>query len=124
MKAYKLLDAGLNCRTTRKEECDVVFACLELVVRDLRQLFGLFHEKLLWVVKEDETGDIFKGWEKAEVRAVLAHFKNFYNDRFDSIQSFLVEIGEILEVSVCVRVCVRECVCMYCMYVLYVCVCA
>ena len=82
MKAVKVLNTALNCGATMKdEECSVVLSCSELVANDVRDLFSLFHTKLLWVLNEEKVGDIFIGWEIAEVRAILSHLKTFYSDR-------------------------------------------
>lgn len=70
--------------------------CLELLARDVRELFLLFHTKLRFVVKEEATGDLFQDWNESEVRAILQHFKSFYNDRNEDIQSFLVDTAEVL----------------------------
>ena len=96
LKAIKILDAALLCRTSADEECEVTVCCLELLARDIRELFLLFHTKLRFVVKEDATGDLFQDWNESEVRAILQHFKAFYNDRFDDIQAFLVDVAEVL----------------------------
>lgn len=87
LKAYKVLDAALDCKARLEEDCEIVCACVELVARDLRDLFLLYEDKLRWVVTEEEVGDLFEGWDEAEVRAVLSHFRNYYNDRcvFNSI---------------------------------------
>ena len=82
MKAVKVLNSALNCGTASKEEeCSVVLACSELIAKDVRDLFTLYHTKLLWVINEEKIGDIFDGWDIAEVRAILSHLKTFYSDR-------------------------------------------
>lgn len=82
MKAVKVLNTALNCATTvKEEESNVVLACSEMVAEDVRDLFTLFHTKLLWVLNEEKVGDIFWGWEIPEVRAILSHLKTFYSDR-------------------------------------------
>ena len=82
MKAVKVLNSALNCSTTGdEEECSVVLSCSELVAQDVRDLFTLFHTKLLWILNEEKVGDLFEGWEVAEVRAILSHLKSFYCDR-------------------------------------------
>ena len=54
MKAVKVLNSALNCGIKVKEEgeeeeeeCDIVLACCEIVANDVRDLFTLFHTKLL-----------------------------------------------------------------------------
>lgn len=84
MKAVKVLDTALLCKTTVKEErSDVLLACKELISRDIYNLFKLFHIKLLWLLEEEKKGDIFLGWDTAEVKAILIHLKTFYNNRSD-----------------------------------------
>ena len=46
VKACKLLDTAIACKLSAVEECEVSTACIELVARDIRTLFLLFHEKL------------------------------------------------------------------------------
>ena len=94
MKALKVLDSALACRAHVAasgpwDGPDALLACLELVALDLRDLFRLFHAKLLWVLREEQRGDLFAGWESAEVKAVLAHFQAFYNDRYEDAEAFL-----------------------------------
>lgn len=81
MKAVKLLDTALKCHIDEDQDCDIILACLELVASDIRDLFKLFHAKLLWVLKEEKDGDLFLGWEVTEVRAILVHLKEFYSSR-------------------------------------------
>jgi len=95
MKALKVLDSALACRALVAAAAgpwdgpDALLACLELVALDLRDLFRLFHAKLLWVLREEQRGDLFAGWEGAEVKAVLAHFQAFYNDRYEDAEAYL-----------------------------------
>ena len=85
MKAYKVLDTALHCLkladSRQLSKIDMVVSCAELVARDLRNLFRLFHAKLMWVLIEEQQGDLFLGWEKDDVHSVLTIFKNFYNDK-------------------------------------------
>lgn len=92
MKAVKVLNSALNCgikvkkegeEEEEEEECDIVLACCEIVANDVRDLFTLFHTKLLWILHEDKCGDLFEGWNVAEVRAILSHLKTFYSNRYD-----------------------------------------
>jgi len=90
-----VLDSALACRALVAAAAgpwdgpDALLACLELVALDLRDLFRLFHAKLLWVLREEQRGDLFAGWEGAEVKAVLAHFQAFYNDRYEDAEAYL-----------------------------------
>ena len=87
MKAVKVLTTALNCSvSTKEEENNIVLACAELVARDVRDLFTLYHSKLLWVLNEEKVGDIFTGWDTAEVRAILSHLKTFYCDRYHDLR--------------------------------------
>lgn len=97
MKSCKVLDAALACYPSPDEESEVVLSCLELVALDIRELFTLFYEKLKWIDKEEEVGDLFNTWEEAEVSAILTHLKSFYNDRYDDINKFLFELADILK---------------------------
>jgi len=96
MKGTKVIDSALLCRPSADEECEVTISCLELVARDLRDLFLLFHSKLRWLVREEQVGDIFTGWPENEVRAVLAHLKDFYNSRYEEVRDFLLDLGDVL----------------------------
>lgn len=87
MKAVKVLTTALNCSvSSEEEENNIVLACAELVARDVRDLFTLYHSKLLWVLNEEKVGDIFIGWDIAEVRAILSHLKTFYCDRYHNLR--------------------------------------
>lgn len=97
LKAIKVLDAALQCRAGQDEECAVSMSCLELVARDVRELFLLLHSKLRFVVQEQATGNLFSDWPEAEVRAVLQHLKSYYNDRFEDIEGFLADVAEVLQ---------------------------
>ena len=97
MKACKVLDAALACYPNADEECEVVIDCLELVALDIRELLTIFYEKLKWIDKEEEVGDLFSTWEEAEVSAILTHLKSFYNDRYDEVKKFLYELSDILK---------------------------
>lgn len=55
--------------------------CLELIVRDLADLWHLFGTKLDWLLREHEVGDIFEGWNDKAVAAKLDGFKEFYITR-------------------------------------------
>ena len=105
LKALKVLDAALLCRAAVHEECSVTMSCLELVARDLRELFLLFHSKLRFVVSEAALGDLFAAWPEAEVRAVLQHLKAYYNDRYEDIEAFLGEVADVLQLyDICIPV--------------------
>ena len=119
MKAYKVLDTAFTCchhhhrhhdlphhqrdgtgasgGIELSEQYDIVLACLELVAADVRDLFRLFHVKLLWVLREEQRGDLFAGWESAEVKAVLTHFKTFYNDRYEDFESLLNTVAKLVK---------------------------
>ena len=97
-KAFKLLDTLLECKVSSKEECEVTVMCSELLAADIRQLFLLYHEKLRWVVREEEVGDIFEGWSPADVKALLLQLISYYNDNYSAIKSFLDDAAECLQV--------------------------
>jgi len=97
MKACKVLDAALSCFPNPNEECEVVIDILELLALDIRELFTIFYEKLKWIDREEEVGDLFSTWQEAEVSAILTHLKSFYNDRYDEVKKFLNELSLILK---------------------------
>lgn len=97
LKAYKVLDAALNCRISAEEECEAIVSCLERTAVDTGDLFKLYYEKLIFILRENEVGDIFAGWKQAEVKTVLTHLITFYNERFDIISSFLAEVQSMLQ---------------------------
>lgn len=97
LKSMKVIDAALLCRTEPDEECEVSMSCLELLARDVRELFLLFHAQLRFVVAEHTSGRIFDEWPEAEVNTVIQHFKSYYNDRFEEIEAFLQDAAELLE---------------------------
>jgi hypothetical protein len=61
-KAFTLLDLFLECRVPECEECELTALCQEVVSSDIRQLFVLYHEKLSWIVREEDIGDLFDTW--------------------------------------------------------------
>ena len=66
---------------------DVTLVCMELVARDLKDLFTMYYEKLRWLLLEEEGGNnagLFEGWRIDEVDAVLAHLRSFYDERYRS----------------------------------------
>ena len=96
-KAFKLLDTLLDCKTPVLEGGEIAVICSELIATDVRQLFHLYHEKLRWLVREEELGDIFEGWSPNEVKALLAQLISYYNDNYGAIQSFLTDAAELLQ---------------------------
>ena len=57
---------------------------MELVARDLKDLFTMYYAKLRWLLLEEEGGNnsgLFEGWRIDEVEAVLSHLKTFYDER-------------------------------------------
>lgn len=97
MKCTKLIDAALATSPQPDEECEVVIDCLELLALDIRELFTVYYEKLKWIDREDQVGDLFKDLPEAEISTILTHLKSFYNDRYDDVQKFLFELSDILK---------------------------
>ena len=96
-KAFKLLDTLLDSRIPALEGGEIAVICVELIATDVRQLFHLYHEKLRWIVREEQVGDIFEGWAPAEVKALLAQLISYYNNNYEAVQSFLVDASELLQ---------------------------
>lgn len=97
LKACKLIKVALACQPAANEDCEVIMGCLQQVTNDLRELFSLYHVKLKMIMKEDKTKDLFHGWDDAEITAILNHFKAFYNERYDSVSSFLQGNAALLQ---------------------------
>lgn len=94
LKANKLINSALHCRADGSEE--VVAGCLELVARDLKELFVAYYDKLHWLLLEEEQGfgrELFEGWKLEEVEAVFGHFKSFYDDRYIRLLLLLLVLG-------------------------------
>lgn len=96
LKAEKLIDIGLSCRFVDYEETAASIICLEVLAKDLVDLLSIFQEKLVWLSREHEVGDIFSGWSEQEAVQVLNHFKAFYNDAYEKVKAFAVETNELL----------------------------
>jgi hypothetical protein len=62
VKAFKLIDSSLECKVPEDKECEATSVCLELIAKDIRQLFILYHEKIRWIIREEEIGDLFEAW--------------------------------------------------------------
>lgn len=88
---------ALQCRVRGLEESSVTVMCTELLARDLFDLFSLYHDKLKWLVDENDIGDVFDGWSPEDVQLALNHFKSFYNENYETVQSFLTETNDLLE---------------------------
>lgn len=61
-KAFTLLDIFLDCKISEGEECELTALCQEAIASDMRQLLILYHDKLTWIVREDEIGEVFDSW--------------------------------------------------------------
>jgi hypothetical protein len=96
LKAEKLLRSGLACRFIDYEETAASIMCLEAITKDLAVLLSIYHDKLVWLIREHEVGDVFAGWSDSEVAEVLDHCKIFYAEAYDGIQSFITEANELL----------------------------
>jgi hypothetical protein len=97
LSSLKVLDAALLCTMSAHEECDATIACLELVARDVKDMFTLFDKKLQWLKQEDEVGDIFAGWDASDKDVVLRHLNTSRDDRVAKVVSFLEDVGNALD---------------------------
>lgn len=99
LKALQLIDTALSCTAEPGEEGDLSIMCLDLLARDLQELFLLYAEKLQWLLEEQEAsgGNFFEGWTVEEVEAVTSRFKQFYNDKVEEVRSFLRDVSQSLE---------------------------
>uniref|UniRef100_A0A7S2SSM7 AP180 N-terminal homology (ANTH) domain-containing protein n=1 Tax=Rhizochromulina marina TaxID=1034831 RepID=A0A7S2SSM7_9STRA len=93
-KAKKLLSLGLACRVSPDIESELTFACLEMVVFDLVQLFDLFDTSLSLVL--DRKSRMFTRWNKDEARVLLRTFSKFRLEVGESIQKELEDVGSLL----------------------------
>jgi hypothetical protein len=99
----KLLESALACAPDThsgdaEEDCELVYTtALDLVAWDAKTLFELFHEKLSWVLREAEIGDIFDSaeWKEEDVAALLAMFKHFYADCYPKLAAFLADVEAV-----------------------------
>ena len=99
----KVLESALACAPDTEsgdaeEDCELVYTtALDLVARDAKVLFELFHEKLSWVLREAEIGDLFDSaeWKEEDVTALLAMFKRFYADTYPKLVAFLTDVEEV-----------------------------
>ena len=101
--AIKLLESALKCApegNDAEEDCELVYTtALDLVARDVKTLFEIYHKKLTWVLREAEIGDIFDSVEyigkEEDVTAMLAMFKRFYADTYPRLAAFLTDVQEV-----------------------------
>ncbi len=103
-KAKKLIDAALDCKSsldTNYSVSAVVIMCLKCIAIDVKELFILFYEKLKWIETESINGNLFHVWKKEEVKAMLKHLIEFYDDRYDIITRNLNEINHLLDNQGC-----------------------
>ena len=70
--AVKVLESALACRLEENadEDTELVYVTAVLVAEDAKALFELFYEKLRWVVREEEIGELFdrSEWKKRTSR--------------------------------------------------------
>jgi hypothetical protein len=79
---------------------ELLSGCIELVARDLKDLFTAYFEKLQWLLAEEESGqntELFAEWKAEEVEAVLEHFKSFFDDRVDAVHKYLDDSNSLLK---------------------------
>jgi len=98
-KAHNLIETTLECRVGIENESEVVVTCLDIVARDLRELFHMYGRKLHWLMQEQEVGDVFEGWSDEEIDTLLQRLKKGYNDNYMKVQTFLAEVAESLQVQ-------------------------
>jgi len=84
---------ALNCALSQSEESEVTIACLELVARDVYDLFRLFQEKLI-IVSENHA--ILEGLDEAEASSVLASLQTSYKSFYPRVQDFLDQTADLL----------------------------
>lgn len=70
--------------------------CVELVARDVLDLWRLFHEKLLWAVENAATA--FEGADPQEAQRVLEKFKASYDEKYPRVRAFLADMAELLSI--------------------------
>lgn len=68
--------------------------CLELLVKDIDELFTLYESKLKWLLEGKVVSDVFTGWKREEVTSVLKHFKRFYHDRYSVGIKFVAMLND------------------------------
>ena len=71
----------------------MTIACLELVARDVYDLFRLFQDKLIIVT---ETPAILEGLNEAEASSVLASLQASYKAFYPRVQDFLDQTADLL----------------------------
>ncbi len=99
----KVLESALACAPDThsgdaEEDCELVYTtALDLVALDIKTLFELFHEKLSWVLREAEIGEIFDSaeWKEEDVTALMAMFKHFYADSYPKLVAFLADVEAV-----------------------------
>ena len=103
-KAKKLIDAALDCKSSLDINHSigaVIIMCLKCIAIDVKDLFILFYEKLKWIETESINGNLFHVWKKEEVKAMLKHLVEFYDDRYEIITRNLDEINNLLDNQGC-----------------------
>lgn len=71
----------------------MTIACLELVARDVYDLFRLFQDKLVNVT---ETPSLLEGLDEAETSSVLSSLQASYKSFYPRIQDFLEQAADLL----------------------------
>lgn len=99
--AVKVLESALACglEENADEDTELVYVtALSLVAEDAKALFELFYEKLRWVVREEEIGELFdrSEWKEEDLAAMLAMLKRFYTDTYPKLKAFLQDVEEVL----------------------------
>lgn len=70
--------------------------CVELVARDVLDLWRLFHDKLRWVVENAATA--LEGADPQEAQKVLERFKASYDEKYPRVRDFLAGTAELLSI--------------------------
>lgn len=80
----------------RFHQTQVSIMCVELVARDVHDLWRLFHDKLRWVVENAESA--LEGADPQEAQRVLDRFKASYDEKYPRVRDFLAGTAELLSI--------------------------
>ncbi len=99
--AVKVLESALACglEENADEDCELVYVtALSLVAEDAKVLFEMYYDRLRWVLREEEIGELFDRaeWREGDLTALLAMLKRFYTDTFPKLKAFLTDVEEVL----------------------------
>jgi len=91
--AQNLINQALACRLAPDLDNDITCPCLELLVRDMQELWRLFGNKLMMRLEQRLLGDVIP----PEQLSATLHFCEFYLSHLERVQEYVQTAATILK---------------------------